>query len=150
MTTSSLVRIDDTVPALAVKPLWKTTTASTCLNVGELALELGVDRHGAGDRAHRSRADAEALDRVDGARLQRRVVGQPEIVVRREIDDGAAVDDGAMRLFAGQLAQRAAQPLRAEGVEFGGQVGERVRAHARSIGAGAGPRDAAVCPSDGR
>ena len=30
---SSFVRIDDTVPALAVKPLWKTTTASTCLNV---------------------------------------------------------------------------------------------------------------------
>ena len=32
MTTSSRVRIDDTVPALAVNPLWKTTTASVCLN----------------------------------------------------------------------------------------------------------------------
>ncbi len=31
MTTSSLVRIDDTVPALAVKPLWKTTAASVFL-----------------------------------------------------------------------------------------------------------------------
>ena len=31
-TTSSRVRIDDTVPALAVNPLWKTTTASVCLN----------------------------------------------------------------------------------------------------------------------
>ncbi len=32
MTTSSLVRIDETVPALAVKPLWNTTTASVFLN----------------------------------------------------------------------------------------------------------------------
>ena len=31
-TTSSLVRIDDTVPAFAVNPLWNTTTASVCLN----------------------------------------------------------------------------------------------------------------------
>ena len=32
MMTSSLLRIADTVPALAANPLWKTTTASTCLN----------------------------------------------------------------------------------------------------------------------
>ena len=31
-TTSSFVRMAETVPALAVKPLWKTTTASVCLN----------------------------------------------------------------------------------------------------------------------
>ena len=32
MMASSRVRIDDTVPAFDVKPLWKTTTASVCLN----------------------------------------------------------------------------------------------------------------------
>ena len=31
-TTSSLPRMAETVPALAAKPLWKTTTASVCLN----------------------------------------------------------------------------------------------------------------------
>ncbi len=31
-TTSSRVSTDDTVPALAANPLWKTTTASVCLN----------------------------------------------------------------------------------------------------------------------
>ena len=32
MTTSSLVRMAATVPALAAKPLWNTTVASVCLN----------------------------------------------------------------------------------------------------------------------
>ena len=59
MTTSSLVRIAETVPALAAKPLWKTTTFSTFLNSREPALELHVDFHGAGDRADRAGADAE-------------------------------------------------------------------------------------------
>ena len=33
MITSSLVSTAATVPALAAKPLWNTTTDSTCLNV---------------------------------------------------------------------------------------------------------------------
>ena len=88
-----------------------------------------------------------SLDRVDRARLQRRMGGQPEIVVRGEIDDRAAVDDGAGRLLAGQLAQRAVEALRAEGVEFGGEIGERIRAHARQYRrARPAPRFAGVCP----
>ena len=79
--------------------------------------------------------------------LQRRMSGQPEIVVRGEVDDRAAVDDRAVRLFAAQLAQRSPQALRAEGIELGGEVGERIRAHARSIGTRWPDRASRVRPS---
>ena len=52
-------------PVLAVKPDWKVSTASTCLNVGQARLELLVEAHRAGDRAHRAGARAEPLDRVE-------------------------------------------------------------------------------------
>ena len=64
MTTSSLVRIAETVPAFAAKPLWKTTTALDLLELGEPPLELHVDLHRAGDGADRPDADAEVLDRL--------------------------------------------------------------------------------------
>jgi hypothetical protein len=48
---SSLPRMLETVPALAVKPDWKTTQASTFFEGGDLFFELHVDAHGAGDGA---------------------------------------------------------------------------------------------------
>ncbi len=56
MMKSSLPRIAETVPALAVKPDWKTTQASTFLKRGDLFFQLHVDAHGAGDGADRARA----------------------------------------------------------------------------------------------
>ena len=119
MTTSSLVRIDETVPALAVNPLWKTTTASVCLNVGEPALELHVDVHRAGDRAHRSRADAVAVDRLERALAQPRMRRQPEVVVRREVDDLPVVDRRLRLLLVVEDAEMAVEALRFERVELG-------------------------------
>ena len=62
------------------------------LELREPPLELHVNRHRAGDRAHRAGADAELLDRRERLLLEPRVRRQPEVVVRREIDDLAAVD----------------------------------------------------------
>ena len=64
ITAPSGARIGMT-PVLAVKPDWKVRTASVCLNVGQARLELLVEGHRAGDRAHRPGAGAEALDRLD-------------------------------------------------------------------------------------
>ena len=92
MITSSLVSTAATVPALAAKPLWKTTTDSTCLNCGEPALELHVHFHGSRDGADRARADAELLDRFERRLLQLRMRRQAEIVVRRQVDDRLVIE----------------------------------------------------------
>ena len=62
------------------------------LELGEPPLELHVDLHRAGDRAHRAGADAELLQRRERSLLQPGMGRQPEVVVRREVDDLAAVD----------------------------------------------------------
>ena len=55
------------MPALAVKPLWKTTAASVCLNAASRRSSSMWICHRAGDRAHRARADAERRERVERA-----------------------------------------------------------------------------------
>ena len=57
------------------------------LELGEPPLELHVNRHRAGDCAHRARADAELLERRQRLLFEPRMRRQPEVVVRREIDD---------------------------------------------------------------
>ena len=53
-------------PVLAVKPDWKVSTASVSLKAASSRLELLVERHRAGDRPDRARADAEVADRRQG------------------------------------------------------------------------------------
>ena len=67
------------------------------LELREPPLELHVNRHGAGDRAHRAGADAELLERGERFLLEPRMRRQPEVVVRREVDDLAAVDASCAR-----------------------------------------------------
>ena len=50
-----------------------------------------MDRAGADDEPGRARAGAPAVERGVGGRDDRRVLGEAEVVVRRERDDGAAV-----------------------------------------------------------
>ena len=99
------------------------------LELGEPALELHVDRHRAGDRAHRAGADAELLERVERPLPQSRMRRQPEVVVRREVDDLAAVDRRARGLLVVEHAQAAVEPLRLERVQFVAEKCERIGAH---------------------
>ena len=91
------------------------------LELREPPLELHVNRHRAGDRAHRAGADAELLDRRQRLLFEPRVRRQPEVVVRREIDDVAAVDRRARGLPVVEHAQTAVETLRFEGVQFVGE-----------------------------
>ncbi len=61
------------------------------LPVGELLLELGVDRPGADDQPGRPRAGAPAVECGVRGGDDGGVLGEAEVVVRRERDDGPAV-----------------------------------------------------------
>ena len=104
------------------------------LEFGELALELHVDLHRAGDRSDRARADAERRDRLERALPQLRVRRQTEVVVRRQVDDRAAVDRGARLLLVVEHAQPAIEALVAQRLELGREIAERILAHRASIG----------------
>ena len=86
-------------PVLAVKPDWKVRTAGDALELGQLRLERLVHGHRPGDRAHGTRACPELADGRLGRVADPRVVGQPEVVVRRQRDQPPAVDrdDRALR-----------------------------------------------------
>ena len=112
--TSSRPSSDATVPALAVKPLWKTTAASVRLNAASRrsssmcsAIVPAIGRTDPVPTPKRR-------DRLERALAQRRVRGQPEIVVGGEVDDRPAVDRGACRLLAVEHPQRAIDALPAE------------------------------------
>jgi hypothetical protein len=79
-------------PVLAVKPDWKVRTAGRPLERRQLGFELLVHRHGAGDRAHRTRADAVLADRRERRLAQPRMVGESQVVVRRQADHPPVVD----------------------------------------------------------
>ena len=112
--TSCLSRIAATVPAFAVKPDWNISASSACLKLGEPALELTVQRHRAGDRAHRTRAGAELARGLRRGGVHPRVVRQSEVVVRREVDHVATVEPraGAGGSLEGPRLQQ--QPLLVE------------------------------------
>ena len=88
------------------------------LEGGQPPLELHVDVHGAGDGAHRARADAELRDRLERLLAQLRVRRQAEVVVRREVDDLAVVEGASVALFAFENAEMAVEPLLLERVEL--------------------------------
>src|SRR5262245_3987456 len=95
----------------------------------EPPLELHVDSHRAGDRAYRSRADAERLQCFEGARSKAGMRRQPQIVVRREIDDLPMINGCAGRLLTVEYAQAAIKPLTPQIVECPVEVGEWVGTH---------------------
>ena len=89
-------------------------------------LQLLVEAHGAGDGAHRARAGAEPLDRIERRRPQLRMGVEPEVVVRAQRDDLAPVDDAAALLLALDHAQPPIQALRLQLLDLGVEEGERV------------------------
>src|SRR4029077_2924252 len=97
------------------------------LERGEPALELTVQVHRTGDRAHRAGARAELGRGLRGRGVHPRVVRQTEVVVRREVDDVPAVEPrpGAGRSLEGPRLQQ--QPLLVEVGELLLQVVERTR-----------------------
>ena len=92
-------------------------------------LQFHVDLHSSGNRAHRSGADAELLQRRESLLLQLWMRREAEVVVRGEIDDLAAVDSGARGLLVVQYAQAAVEALRLERVQFIAEKCEWVGAH---------------------
>src|SRR5690606_917287 len=72
----------------------------------ETTFELDVERHGAGDRAHRAGADTELANGGDGALREARVRREPEVVVRRQINDVAPVEPCGGLLTAFEHAKR--------------------------------------------
>ena len=137
-----LVRDDDvvlrrgwptTVPALAAKPLWKTTTASIFLNSASrrsssmwIAIVPAIVRTEPDPTPNRSM-------RLERARAQPRMRRQPEVVVRREIDDRSVVERRVRPLFVFENAKAPVEVLLLQRVELVTQVRKRIAAHAGSI-----------------
>ena len=102
------------------------------LERGQPRLELLVERHRAGDRPHRAGARTVALDRLDRRRLEAGMGVEAQVVVARQGDHLAAVDDASALLLALHHPQAAIEALRPQVVERGVEEGERV-ARARRL-----------------
>ena len=96
------------------------------LELGEPALQFHVHRHRAGDRPHRAGPDAVALDGLDRPRAKTRMRGQPEVVVRREVHDRAAVERRVRALLVLEHPEVPVEALRLERLQFRRQVTEWV------------------------
>ena len=64
-----------------------------------------MDLHGAGDGAHRARADPVLARRFEGGLAQLGMGGQAEVIVRSEIDNLLAVEGAHRRLLVIKHAQ---------------------------------------------
>ena len=88
------------------------------LEFGKPLLELDMQVHGAGDRAHRSRTDAvfprRFLCRLDNLR----VVGQPEIVIRAEVEHILAIHRQPGALGRADRADAVVQALFLQAIDF--------------------------------
>ena len=89
----------------------------------ELLLEPPVRHHAAAHQPRGARARAPALRVLGGGRPQPRITGEPEVVVRAEQHDLAAVEPHARALRALDLAQLAEQAGGPELLEDGGEIG---------------------------
>ena len=96
-------------PVFAVKPDWKVRTAGALLELGELRLERLVHRHRAGDGPNGPAPGPEFADSRGGRIAYPRMMGQPEVVVRRQADQPAVVDRHDRALRRGHDPQRAIQ-----------------------------------------
>src|SRR5208337_1455445 len=68
-------------------------------------LELHMDRHGAGDRAHGARAHSPLVDGLQSALPKLGVSGQSQIIVGRKVNDFVAVETRDGKLLGFQNAQ---------------------------------------------
>ena len=113
-------------PVLAVKPDWKTSVASVPLKSARSrsscswSVSVPAIVRTAPDPTPNSRTARSA------ARAQAWVVGQSQVVVRREADDLAAVDRADRALCRGELTERAVEVLGPERRHLIGQEGQRV------------------------
>ena len=98
------------------------------LEARDLFFQLHVDLHGAGNGAHRARADAVLARRLQRGFAQLGVRRQPEIVVRREIDDLLAVEGAHRRLLVVEHAQLEVGALLLEVIQLVGEERERIGA----------------------
>ena len=87
-----------------------------------------MDLHRPGNSAHRARSDAVFARGFQRRLTQLWVRGQPQIIVRRQIDDFLAVKRADRRLLVLQHAQLEVRAFGFEFVELVGEIGERVRA----------------------
>ena len=113
-------------PGVGGEPGLEGQDGGRALELGEFRLELLVHRHRAGDRPDRATADAELANGGQDGLAQPGMVGQAQVVVRRQADEATVVDrhDGA--LGAAHHAQRAVQVVRSERREFVVQEGQWV------------------------
>ena len=95
--TSSLPTRAAIVPRLAVKPDWNVMTSSAPLNLARRCSSSTCRSSGAGDGAHRGRADAVFLRGFLRGLHQLRMVGQAEIVVGAEVEHIFAIHHAARR-----------------------------------------------------
>src|SRR5579875_322966 len=79
---------------------------------GDLLFEFQMDFHGADNGAHRAGADSVLTRGVNGGAAQFGMRGESQIIVRAQIDDLFAIDDGDRFLLALEHAQAVVQPLR--------------------------------------
>ena len=96
------------------------------LEGGELPFELHVEVHGPGNRAHRAGSDAEAASGLQRSLAQPWMRRQPEVVVRREIDDRLVVERRPRALLLVEDAQAAIESLLLEAVQIVGQKLQRI------------------------
>ena len=121
---SSLPRIALTVPALAAKPLWKTTHASTFLKRAIFSSSSMWMRM----VPAMVRTAPDPTPKV-ARRRQRRLnqlgmVGQAQVVVAGQVDHLFAVVVANRRLLVVEHAQLEVRALGAQFVEHGGQMGK--------------------------
>ena len=98
------------------------------LEARDLLLQLHVNTHGAGDGAHRARAHAILLRRLQSGFAQLGVRCQPEVVVGSEVDDLLAVEGAHRPLLILQHTQLEVRAFLLQVVELVGEEGERVGA----------------------
>ena len=128
-------------PVLAVKPLWNVRTAGVPLNSASSASSSSCIVIVPAIVRTAPRADAVLADRLEGRLAQPRVVGEPEIVVRREADQPPLVDRHDRALGAAHDPQRAVQVALAEGRQLVLEEGERIgRGVMSSVGRALGHR----------
>src|SRR5208283_1975230 len=110
------------------------------LEARNLLFEVHVDAHGAGNRSHRARSDAEFACSLKRRLAQLGMRRQPKVIVRSKIDDLLAVKRADRSLLILQHAQLEVRTLGLEFIELIGKKGERIGAggsrHESYLGSG--------------
>ena len=127
--TSSRDRIAATVPAFDVNPDWNISAASAPLNAANRRSSSRCSDMVPAIVRTAPAAGAERGGRLRRRLLEPRVGGQPEVVVRREVDDVAAVEPRPGSCSPSSVRGWMRRTGRLELVELFLQVRERVVRH---------------------